>query len=440
MDFFRAGATFQERIFIAGNRSGKTLTGLIELVFHLTGEYPEWWVGRKFNRPIKAWCIGKTLQTTRQILQDTLLGPKHNPGIGLIPKKYIDQGRMTSKPGSPDGIENLYLPHISGGESLLTFKSSDAGADTFVGTAMDVIMLDEEPPLNVYLECLVRTMTTHGIVYITFTPDKGFSETVASFLPDGVLKTGIVDTKYIVNVTWDDLPEEHLSLEERERLISQMPPHIRLAKTKGIPYIGIGAIYPIPEEEYMVAPFELPYWWPRNFGMDVGWNATAAIWFATDPQSGVVYAYSEYMRGQAEPSIHADAIKARGDWIPGAIDPASRGRSQIDGKQVLQQYQMLGLEVYPADHSVEAGLFNVYQRLSAGKLKIFNTLQGLITEMRLYRRDEKGQVVKQNDHRCDAMRYGIHTGLNLAIKEPNEELDKSGIMSYTNKLNPITGY
>jgi hypothetical protein len=155
--------------------------------------------------------------------------------------------------------------------------------------------------------------------------------------------------------------------------------------------------------------------------MDVGWNRTAAIWGAHDREADVVYLYSEHYRSQAEPSIHADAIKARGVWIPGAIDPAARGRQQKDGEQLLQNYQDLGLDLTAADNAREAGIYNVWQRLSTGRMKVFKSLQNWLNEYRIYRRDDKGQVVKENDHAMDATRYLEMSGIAIARVPPRVE-------------------
>lgn len=219
-------------------------------------------------------------------------------------------------------------------------------------------------------------------------------------------------SKHVTTATWDDAP--HLSDEAKAELMSEIPPHLRDARTKGIPSLGAGAIYPIPESEIVCDPFEMPEFWPRCFGMDVGWNRTAAVWGAWDRESGVVYLYSEYYRGQAEPSIHADAVRTRGGWIPGAIDPASRGRGQVDGRNLLQCYMDLGLDLTRAENAVEAGLYACWQRMSAGRLKIFSTLRNWLAEYRKYRRDEDGKVVKEDDHLMDAMRYLVMTGLDIA--------------------------
>lgn len=140
--------------------------------------------------------------------------------------------------------------------------------------------------------------------------------------------------------------------------------------------------------------------------MDVGWNYTAAVWGALDREGGnVLYLTHAYKRSQAEPSVHAHGIKAPGDWIPGFIDPASRGRGQKDGSQLFSDYCQLGLKLQPADNGVESGLYSVWNRMSTGRLKVFKNLGPWLEEFRLYRRDEKGNVVKSNDHLMDATRY-----------------------------------
>ena len=87
--FFSDGKWAQYRAFIGGNGTGKTEGGGFELVCHLTGEYPDWWTGWRFNRPIQAWCAGDTTKTVRNIIQQKLLGSKDHRGsdngTGIIP-------------------------------------------------------------------------------------------------------------------------------------------------------------------------------------------------------------------------------------------------------------------------------------------------------------------------------------------------------------------
>jgi len=212
--------------------------------------------------------------------------------------------------------------------------------------------------------------------------------------------------RFVLTMGFDDAP--HLSDESKAKLLAAFPPHERDARSKGIPRLGSGAIYPVPETEYLIDDFELPKHWPKGYALDVGWNRTAALWGAWNREADIVYLYSEHYQGQAEPSIHADAIKARGNWIPGVIDPAARGRSQHDGSQLITKYNDLGLLLEFAQNGVESGIYEVWQRLSTGRIKMFKSLGNLRKEMSLYRRDEKGRIVKENDHLCDDLRYLVH--------------------------------
>lgn len=223
-------------------------------------------------------------------------------------------------------------------------------------------------------------------------------------------------SRAVVTATWDDVP--HLSEEDKNELLASMLPHQRDARSKGVPSLGSGAIYPVGEEEFLVDPFAIPKFWPRVYGLDVGWNRTAVAWLAWDRDTDTVYLYSEHYRGQAEPSVHAAAIKARGAWMPGVVDPAARGRSQKDGEQLLQNYKDLGLLLSKADNSVEAGIYAVWERISTGRMKVFRSCNNWLGEYRLYRRDEKGKIVKEKDHLMDATRYAVVTGLKYAKVMP----------------------
>jgi hypothetical protein len=223
----------------------------------------------------------------------------------------------------------------------------------------------------------------------------------------------VTDSRYLVQAGWDDVP--HLDGRTKAELLASTPPHLRDARSKGTPSLGSGAIYPIQWEEVCCDPMPIPAWWPRAFALDVGWNRTACLWGAWDRETDTIYAYSEYYGAQQPPAIHASAIKARGSWIAGVVDPASRGRAQKDGEQLIETYRAEGLRLTPADNTVEAGIFEVWQRLSTGRLKLFSTLGNLRAEYMLYRRDEHGRIVKKFDHLMDALRYLVMSGKAVAV-------------------------
>jgi phage terminase large subunit-like protein len=413
-EFFRAGATRRERAFLAANRVGKSEgVGGFETTLHLTGQYPAWWEGRRFNKPIQAWAAGDTSKTVRDILQRILLGPVGEFGTGMIPADCLV--RTTAKPGVSDAVESIFVKHVSGGTSELTLKSYDQGRESFQGTNRDLCWLDEEADRDIYVECLLRTMTLNGILILTFTPLLGLTDIVRDFLAEREQETG----KYTVQATWDDAP--HLTAEAKDELWKSIPPYQREARSKGIPTLGSGAIYPVAEADIVVPDSEIPAHYPRAYALDVGWNRTAAIWAARNNETGVIVLYSEHYQGAQEPLLHAQAIKGRGAWIPGVIDPAARGRSQVDGRQLITLYRECGLSLSPAENSVEAGIYATWQLLSAGKLKVFRSLNHWLSEFRLYQRDQDGKIVKQNDHLMDATRYFVMSGRDLMRTKPVEQ-------------------
>jgi phage terminase large subunit-like protein len=184
MAFFEAGNIYRERLILAANRVGKTESiGGYETVLHLTGKYPNWWNGRRFDKPVSWWIGGDTSTTVRDIIQHKLLGKVGEFGTGLIPGDLLID--TTNKRGVPDGVENIYVKHVSGGRSVCQLKSYDQGREAWQGTEQHGIWLDEEPPLSIYSEALMRTMTTNGMVMLTFTPMLGMTEVTQSFIESG---------------------------------------------------------------------------------------------------------------------------------------------------------------------------------------------------------------------------------------------------------------
>lgn len=398
---------------MAANRVGKSESGAYETTCHLTGNYPEWWPGRRFAKPIEAWACGTNSETTRDIVQTKLMGSTTELGTGMIPGELIVH-TTPRRSGLSGALESIWIQHASGGKSVVGLKTYEQGRSSFEGTAKDLIWCDEEPPRDCYTEMLYRTVTTRGIVLTTFTPLQGMSEVVTSFLEPETPEAA--EFKWFVQAGWPDVP--HIDEEEKRALIATTPRYQIPARTLGEPSLGVGAIYPIPEAEITCARFEIPKHWPRFYGLDVGWKTTAAVWIALDRDTQRMFAYHEHYRGEAEPAIHAAGIKAPGAWIPGVIDPACIGSNQVDGRNLLEMYRELGLDIEPADNAVETGIFEVWQALSSGRLKIFADLANLLSEFRKYHRDEKGRVVKTCDHALDALRYAVMSGPARAKTEP----------------------
>jgi phage terminase large subunit-like protein len=407
MEFFAWGLTRRVRLVIAANRVGKTETmGGYEVACHLTGVYPEWWPGRRYTRPVKVWASGDISTTTRDSIQEKMIGPWHERGTRLLPKDSIVN--VSSKSGVPLGADTVTIRHSSGGTSTLMFKSFDQGRRAFQASEPDIVWLDEECPVDIYMESLTRTLTNNGMVILTFTPLQGVTELVQKFLEGGSVRRPINnDTKQVIFATWADAP--HLDIKARADLLEEYLPWQRAARTEGIPQLGAGAIYPLEESRITVEDFPVPAHWQRAYGLDVGWNWTAFGFWAVDPDTGVAYMYECQKVSAMEPYEVVKLIHAVDGRIRGVIDPAAAGRGQKDGERLIQAYRDLGLDIVPANNAVAAGIQNVWRRLVSGKCKIFRGKgEPMLAEYRMYRRDEKGNIVKENDHLMDGgLRYPI---------------------------------
>jgi phage terminase large subunit-like protein len=417
LEFFAAGAQFKERLFMAANRVGKSEAGAYEVTCHLTGLYPSWWTGRRFDHPVEVWASGTNAQTTRDIVQAKLFGAVQAPGTGMIPAHLIITTQTAR--GLPGALEGAVVQHVSGGQSIVGLKTYEQGRQSFEGTAKHVIWNDEEPPADVYTEQLYRTITTKGIVLVTFTPLQGMSEVVTGFLEPA--SDAARQFKWFVQAGWQDVP--HLDETEKQALMATTPPYQIHARTEGEPTLGSGAIYPIAEAEILVPTRDIPDTWRRVYALDVGWNRTAALWGAEEPGTGILHLYSEHYQGQGEPASHAQAIRSRGEWIKGVIDPASLGSSQIDGRTLMAIYGTLGLKLEPAVNAVEAGVTEVWNLLVSGRLKVQEHLHNWRSEFRKYHRDEKGKIVKANDHLMDATRYLVVSGRACLKAPPAKRVD-----------------
>ena len=207
LDFHKTGATNSQRLLMAANRIGKSYCGAAEMAYHLTGLYPDWWEGKRYDQPITAWAGGVSNETTRDIVQAELLGSPDDPeafGSGSIPQKYII--KTERKPGVPNAKSVALIRHITGGNSSLHFKAYEMGVDKWQGRSVDCVWLDEEPSRELYSQAVTRTLDRKGMVYMTFTPEQGMTETVASFM------NRIQSGQSLTNATWDDASESITSM------------------------------------------------------------------------------------------------------------------------------------------------------------------------------------------------------------------------------------
>ena len=403
--FHAAGANHRERLLMAGNQLGKTLAGAMETAMHATGRYPDWWEGRRFDKPTVSWVAGTTGETVRDTVQRMLVGRQGSEGTGAIPKDAII-GLVPAR-GIPDLLDSIRVRHNTGGISVIGLKSYLRGRESFQGETLDFLWFDEEPPSDVYFEALTRTNVTQGPIWLTFTPLTGISTVVKRYIME------LSPDRSIVTMTIDDVG--HFDPKERKQIIDSYPEHEREARTRGVPTMGSGRVFTTAEEKLLVDPFDIPTHWLRLGGCDFGWTHFAAfVELAWDRDCDTIYLVRTSRLREMTPAQHAAEVRS---WKLTWAWPQDGARRDFAGQGVplMELYRQAGLDMQ-FDHaafddgsvSVEAGLMEMADRMRGGRWKVFRGQnEGWMEEYRLYHRDKDGRLVAENDDAISASRYGM---------------------------------
>lgn len=404
--FHVAGAEYRERLFCAGNQLGKTIAGGFEAAMHATGLYPADWQGKRFDAPTKAWVAGVTGESTRDNPQRILLGEVGQFGTGSIPKANIID--WSAGRGIAGAVDTVRIRHKTGGISQIAFKSYEKGREKWQGETLNWLWFDEEPPEEIYIEGLTRTNATQGIVFVTFTPLLGMSNTVMRFLGE----TTKAPNTHVTTMTIDDA--EHYTPEQRAEIVASYPAHEREARTKGTPALGSGRIFPIPEEELYEDDIDIPSHWARIVGVDFGYDHPfAAVWIAWDRDRDIIHVYDCYRASKESTNTHAPAVRSRGEWIPVAFPHDGLQHDKGSGEQLAEQFRKAGVNMLPnratfedGTNGVEAGIMDMLTRMETARFKVNRKLTEWFEEFRMYHRKD-GKIVKERDDLLAATRYAI---------------------------------
>lgn len=391
--------------------------GGFETAIHLTGKYPSWWKGHRFNHPVEWMCSSNTNETTRDRCQRELFGDpadRTSMGTGAVPKEDI--GDTTRKAGVPDAIEVGLVKHYTNdvfdGWSKTYLKSYDQGQKKFQGYRLHGFWDDEEPPRDILSQQQRSTLATDGIGYITYTPEEGVTEVVHEILHDP--KPGWS----LIQATWDDAP--HMTPDKRHQKLMQYPPHERDMRSRGIPMIGTGLVWPVEQSQILCDPFEIPFYFRRICGIDFGWDHPfGALWIAKDNDKDILYIYDVFKQSKAVIPVLASAIKSRGDWIPVVWPHDGMKHDPKSGKPMADLFRHEGINMWREPFSnppspgqkegqggngVEIGVIDILTRMETGRFKVFSHLKEWWDEWRMYHR-KNGEIVKLNDDLMSATRY-----------------------------------
>lgn len=413
-EFHAAGSKHSERLFMAGNQLGKTYAGAAEAAYHLTGLYPDWWEGRKWDRPVRMWVGGESSAAIRDTSQKLLFGDvasdRNNFGTGLLPKAALPDGGPNWSRGVDSVIDNCSVRHKSGGLSSILFKTYEQGRTKWQGDTIDLIWFDEEPPADVYSEGLTRFTARDGMAFVTFTPLKGMSTVVRRFLHDKSSE------RHVVRMRMDEAP--HMTAEMMAKALARYPEHERGTRANGEVMAGEGRVFSVAESLVRVEPFAIPAYWKHILGLDLGHgqsetaHPTAAVWVAVDPDQDILYVYGTYRRKGGSIPEHASVLRSRGA-IPVAWPHDALSADRASGKAVSQHYKeqgcaMLATHAQWADgsNSVWAGIVELQNRMESGRFKVFSTCADWFDEYRSYHMED-GKIVAIDDDLLSATRYAI---------------------------------
>lgn len=425
--FHALGATKTERLLRAGNREGKTFCGAAEMAMHLTGRYPDWWEGRRFNHPIKAWICGESSITVRDVQQKLLCGKPGVPsefGTGFIPLECFRDKPSLSR-GVTDAYDTIQAMHetngVQDGISTGTFKSYEQGRTKFQGDEVDVGWCDEEPKdYDIYSEIRTRTISAgkvgeRGIMYTTFTPLFGKTLLLVRFMDE---KSD--DRAEVVMTIYD---AEHIKPEERAGIIAGWQVHEREARAMGVPMMGEGRVFPFGDDLISEEPIQfVPPHWRRLWGIDFGSGGAAhpfaAVLILHDLDTDTIHVHKAVKTDDPLVVHHVALMKPIAEQVRVAWphDGNSRERgAQTETTTTAMLYRKAGLRMLPTHAtfpdggiSTEAGITEMYERMQHGKLKVASTLmQGdWGNEFRSYHR-EKNLLVKVNDDLMSSTRVAI---------------------------------
>jgi phage terminase large subunit-like protein len=308
--------------------------------------------------------------------------------------------------GVSNALDSVTVRHVSGGSSSIYLKAYEQGRGKWQATTVDYVWFDEEPPEDVYFEGITRTNATQGSIAVTFTPLLGMSNVVARYVMEES------SDRIVTSMTIDDA--EHYTPEQRAKIIASYPAHEREARTKGIPSLGSGLIFPVLEEDIVIEPIAIPAIWSQINGIDFGYDHPfGAASLAWDRDSDTVFVTKCYRKREATPVIHSAAIKPWGDWIPVAWPHDGLQHDKGSGDQLAAQYKAQGLNMLPeraeweeGGNGVEAGIAEMLDRMLTGRWKVFSTCTEWLEERRLYHRKD-GKIVKERDDVISASRYAL---------------------------------
>ena len=416
----------KNRWVFGGNRSGKTECGAVEALYMARGIHPY----RENRESVFGWVVSLSTQVQRDVAQSKILS--------YLNKSWIDDIVMSSgKRESPEYgvIDQIRIKNVFGKISTIGFKSCDQGREKFQGSSLDFVWFDEEPPKDIYDECLMRVLDKSGDIFGTMTPLKGLT----FIYEDIYLNSKNNPEVWYEFMEWADNP--YLNERDVKNLTESLSIDQLDSRRYGRFKQNSGLVYPeFDENIHVIEPFNIPLDWQDKLSIDPGLNNPLSChWYAVD-YDGNVYVVAEHFEAGRDVKHHADKIKEisnRLNWkktsfgkIEALIDSAANQRTLASSKSVSELFNDYGIAVNPkVNKDMFSGIERVksYLRLTNGKPKIyiFKSCVNLIRELKSYWWGDNDNPKKIDDHALDELRYYLMTKpKNSPISPPKTEIQK----------------
>ena len=394
--------------FIGGNRSGKTVAGAVELINRLRGDDP--FKAVKHQPPVAVRAVGVDfLDGVNKIMLPEIA--RWMPPSMLINGSWEDSYDKTS-----------HTLSLSNG-STCDFMSYEQSLEKFAGTSRHAVWFDEEPPKDIFDECLMRLIDVSGDWWMSMTPVEGMSWTYDSIYLAAVLDPNML----VVEVETDENP--YINTVEIDVLQSSLTKEEKDIRRRGKYVAFSGLIYKMFGEQHLIEPFMPPREWLHFAMMDHGLaNPTCFLWGAVN-EDGLMVIYDEHYISGEVVSWHAVKVHEKNsehgripDYYVG--DPSIQNTDPITGTSVQIEYVDNGIPIVLGNNDRSAGFNAVSQRLigihdKPQLLICKDTCPMLVWEMQRYRwarwatkrmdydKNKKEEPQKKDDHACDALRYGV---------------------------------
>lgn len=420
LDFHNSGKDHRERILVSANGVGKSISGAYETAIHATGRYPDWWEGKRFQKPPKIWVGSITNEIQKDYIQALLIGPNLGDGLGqgFIPKECLPNKVPIRQCGVAGVADSIRVRHVRG-EAIIQYKTYEQGWRKWQASAPDIIWMDEEPDENVsdqkdvFTEAQTRLVRTSGILYVTYTPLLGMTALTDHFLDPQS------DQIIAITSTWDDAP--HLKKEDKDHLIATYPEHQLEARTKGVPMMGEGRVFTTSEEDIKTNFWSrypvVPSYFGRIKGIDFGIDHPAAVIdLAWDRDQDVIYVIRARKKKGMQPEDHAALIDEVDAWVPVAWPHDGTNREKGNGLRLKDNYVRHGTKMLSqsARYKTEIGgaqkvepiIQTIQEMFRTGQLKVDEGCSEFFDEYRNYHR-KNGRLTKTRDDILKALFYAV---------------------------------